>query len=289
MKRKFEQEAEERFLTNFGIEYPYKNKIKAKLQIEKGKILVLAVLHEPYSNEKILKDCLQHNDSEEVILAGDIGDFYSKSRFRKTKYVSFRDEVRSIFYRLEWLSINFQSIKIMLGNHDNRPEKKLAEALGDDVDLLALTENNLLKRLASYFDNIQIVGTTLITSDSSYNVDMTHIFQYGDCIFTHAEKSMTQESALMGGISLYLSKWKKELKLKDYKVIAQAHNHTALKQCKGSECWFMIPTCSEKKSIGFDYVYNTRMIGNPPQSGYMLMYQKNGVTDINRTNYFIYE
>jgi hypothetical protein len=68
---------------------------------------------------------------------------------------------------------------------------------------------------------------------------------------------------------------------------AQAHNHSAMKLMKGDELRMLIPTAAHGESIGFEYIYNTRMIGNPPQKGYTLLYQKNGKTDFNKTNFVI--
>ena len=270
------------FLENLGLSYPYyqqKNKFR---KVTKDKVMVLADLHEPYTNDKLFKEMFEADgDCETCIVAGDIGDFYSKSRFRKQRLVSFKEELRSVFMRMEWLSIHFKYVKIQVGNHDNRAEKKFQELLGDTADLLFLTENNLLKRLASFFDNIEIVGTTLLTNDNSFNIDLTHIWQFGDIIFTHAEISATQESAILTRISQQLFRWKKDFGLKNYKIIMQGHNHTALLQYKGDEVWVLLPCMANKKSLGFGYIYSSRLMGNPPQIGYTTLLQVNGVTDKN--------
>lgn len=288
-KLAFDEDSEIRFLKYFRIitndnEYPYQppsKKFNAKTDPEKN--LVLSDIHEPYADITVMRECLNHRDAETIIIPGDIGDFYSKSRFKKTRHVSFKEEGLSVFRRLEWCSTNFKNVKVMLGNHDNRPEKMITGRMQDgEVDLLILTEQNLLKRFASYFDNIEVVGLQI-----SSEIEMTHIYQHGDCIFTHGELSAAQESMVLERISNYLSKWKDRLKLKPYRAILQAHNHTAMKLMKGDELRMMIPTASQSESIGFEYIYSTRMIGNPPQKGYTILYQKNGITDFNRTNYFI--
>ena len=284
-KKKFQDEQEKRFLTYFGIEYPYvPPKHKWSKDIVQGKILLSADWHEPYMSDLIRKEMLTHKDAETHIVAGDIGDYYSKSRFRKTKHVTFKEEVQSVFHALEYLSTHWKTVKVMLGNHDNRPEKimlgKVAET--GEIDLLVLTEMNLLKRLASYFDNIEVVGTSI-----NGDIELTHIYQFGDAIFTHGELSMKQDSAILERISTYLSQWRTRLKLKPYRAIFQAHNHRATKTIKSDELQMLIPTASEGESIGFEYIYGTRMIGTPPQQGYTVLYQKNGITEFNKTNYYI--
>ena len=284
-KKKFQDEQEKRFLTYFGIEYPYvPPKHKWSKDIVQGKILLSADWHEPYMSDLIRKEMLTHKDAETHIVAGDIGDYYSKSRFRKTKHVTFKEEVQSVFHALEYLSTHWKTVKVMLGNHDNRPEKimlgKVAET--GEIDLLVLTEMNLLKRLASYFDNIEVVGTSI-----NGDIELTHIYQFGDAIFTHGELSMKQDSAILERISTYLSQWRTRLKLKPYRAIFQAHNHRATKTIKSDELQMLIPTASEGESIGFEYIYGTRMIGTPPQQGYTVLYQKNGITEFNKTNFHI--
>jgi hypothetical protein len=151
-----------------------------------------------------------------------------------------------------------------------------------EVDLLVLTEQNLLKRLASYFDNIEVVGTRI-----GSEIELTHIYQYGDALITHGEISLKQDSSILERLSTYLGQWQHRLDLKPYRAIFQAHNHRAMKMIKGDELQMLIPTASDSKQIGFEYVYGTRMIGTPPQHGYTLLYQRNGKTEFNRTNFIL--
>ena len=80
----------------------------------------------------------------------------------------------------------------MIGNHDNRPEKTIGALFEGNVDLLIMTEQNLLRRIASYFPNVQVVGTQLDSRDFI----LTHIYQFGDIIFTHGELSRVQKTAV---------------------------------------------------------------------------------------------
>jgi hypothetical protein len=115
---------------------------------------------------------------------------------------------------------------------------------------------------------------------------LSHIWQYGDIIFTHAEKSQTQKSALLGGLSLQIFRWSQHWGLKPYSVIAQGHNHFALKTDMGKETWFLLPAGADPRQLGFAYIHSTRLIGDPPVVGYTIFHQENGVTDTNRSNYY---
>lgn len=285
---KYYEEESARFLDFLQIPYPYIVPPKEWLtETDPNKILAFFDPHEPYAIEELFKEALKHKDAGMVVIGGDLGDFYSKSRYRKTHSVDFSHEVREIFYRMEWLSTHFKKVKIMKGNHDDRPEKKIADLFTDgEIDLKILTENNLLGRLASYFDNIEMVGTKV--KNHTYDINLSHIWQFNDIIFTHAEISRKQDSTIMEYLSNYLHTWRYKLQLKPYRVIMQGHNHRMMKGAKGDELWMLCPTAMQDVSIGGEYIYSPRCQGAPPQRGYAVIYQNDGVTDWNKTNIELY-
>jgi len=280
--------ADKRLLEYIGVDYPYKRpKSEWNPKPDNEKILVLADPHNPYYSTRVEKAAEREKDAGLVIVPGDVGDYYSKSRFRKNRAVSFATEVYSVFKYMEWLSTNWREVKIQIGNHDNRPEKAVMDIMGKDIDLMILTEQNLLLNLASFFDNIEIVGTQIEgepqANGRQFKVGLTHIYQHGDIVFTHGEKSMEQASALMAKISVYLHQWKGLLRLKPYKIIAQAHNHADFRMSAGTEKWIQLPAACEPVSIGMEYIFGSRMIGKPPSTGYAIFYQDNGETDYNHS------
>ena len=274
-------EQEKAFLTNFNIPFPYNRPPSDWISSDPEKILVLSDLHEPYGSEMVLEEAkARHKDAGTLVIPGDLGDYYSKSRFRKQRHVSFKDEVRAIFFRLEWLATNWPTVKVMLGSHDNRPEKAIMSVLGDTTDLLVMTEQNLLKHLASYFDNIEVVDLQI----PDKGIGLTHIYQFGDIVFTHGEISRVQKTATLDKVSKYLHDWSAFLGLKPFKVIAQAHNHQDLKTSEGGEFWFMLPTASDPYSLGFEYILSAKMWGKPPKVGYSIFRQSKGETDYNQSH-----
>src|SRR5690606_23760087 len=105
------KDADKQFLESLGIEYPYKHPgYQWKDNTDKDKYLILADLHEPYADDITLRKPLEHKDAETDIVVGDIGDYYGKSKFRKTRVVSLKEELRSIFLRLQWLSVHFKKV-----------------------------------------------------------------------------------------------------------------------------------------------------------------------------------
>lgn len=277
------KERELAFCEMFTIPFPYipPEPLYSKT-VDERKILVLSDPHEPYGAEFVYADALNnHGDAALLVVPGDLGDYYSKSRFRKNQSADFREEVRSVFKRMEWMSAHFRSVKIMMGNHDNRPEKKIKDLLNVDPELLIFTELNLLKHLSCYFHNVEIVEHRIAKT----RLGVTYIWQMPetDIVFTHAEISRAQKSATLEYISNWLHKSRHFLGIKDYRVIVQGHNHQSMKTDEDGETWMMVPTASDPYSLGFEYILQ-RMYKTPPVIGYTVLYHDNGVCDTNASH-----
>jgi hypothetical protein len=277
---------QERLFNFMHLPFPYRRPKQILTKPERGKLLIISDPHVIYENRIVHKHIEANDkDAETVIVTGDLGDYYSKSRFRKTRYVSFTEELAGVFRYLEWLATNFKSVKVMIGNHDNRPEKYVVGRLDNgSVDLLIMTEQNLLQHLAANFDNIDVVGTQLDATD----INLTHIYQYGDIVFTHGEISMKQNSANLDRVEEYLDNWKHVLNLKPFRVIAQGHNHRDSSDSSKDRKRFLLPTASNPFSVGFEYIYGSRMIGKPPAIGYSVFHQYEGETDVNESQNIIF-
>jgi len=271
---------EEAFCKRFNIPYPY---VPPKRDFHKkpvaGKLAIMSDPHEPYISAEVPAHILAyHHDAEMLVIPGDLGDYYSKSRFARSHPGTFRDEVFAVFKRLEWASTHFRQVKVMLGNHDNRPEKKISSLLQVDVELLIFTETNLLEHLAAYFPNVEVVNHKIVRE----GVTLTYVWQFGDMIFLHGEISRTQSSATMEWLSIWLHRWQHFLKLKPYSVIFQGHNHQSMKQDIDGETWVQMPTSSDPYSLGMEYIHK-RMYKNPPVIGYTIAHHAEGKCDANRT------
>lgn len=284
---KHHQDRDARFLEFIGrtVEYKQPKKDHAKNTIP-GKLVVISDPHEPYSRKSIWDEVLrEHKDADHIHINGDIADFYSKSRFKKTDHERFDAELAAVFDRLEWLSTHWKRVTIIRGNHDNRTEKAIAGLL--DSDMLFLTEQDLLSYMCAWFDNIEVVGERI--SVEGKNVDISFVWQFNDIIFTHIERSQKQSSALLDTIGQQLHKWSRLLKLKPYRIIIQAHNHRASFDTNGSEYLYLCPMVANVATNGLKYALSPSLNGAPPISGYMVLYHENGQTDINKTRLRIIE
>ncbi|NWG72750.1 MAG: hypothetical protein HXY23_14255 [Parvularculaceae bacterium] len=283
-KRRWDEDGRNLF-EFMGLPWPYRRPKQAWKRAEDGKILTLADPHEPCANEVVMLHAWKyHRDARTVIVTGDLGDYYSRSRFRKRKHVAFRDELVAVFNRLEWLATNWLDVRVMIGNHDDRPEKYMTDNV-PDAESLIMTERNMLDRLAGFFDNVQIVGHQV----PGTAVNITHIYQHGDILFTHGEVSLKQDSGILTRIDDYAKAWNSHLDLKPWRVLAQSHNHReSSKASSRGKKWMLLPTCSDPYGTSFDYIYTPRMMGTPPDVGFSIFWQFGGVTDINESRSFVF-
>lgn len=275
------------FIEKLGKHYPYiqpkKNYCK---KINNEKIINISDPHEPYSSKQVWNEILEkHHDAAHIHINGDIADFYSKSRFRKTEHENFDNELKIIFDRLEWLSTHWKRVTLIRGNHDNRVEKRMQSLV--DSDMVFLTKTDLLSYMCAYFDNIEVVGERVISNDGS-SADIDFIWQCGDIIFTHIERSSKQSSALLDGISSQIHKWSRAFNLRPYRIIMQGHNHRCTFDTNGVEYLYICPMAASLTTTGLKYALSPSLNGAPPIIGYVEIYQKDGITDINKTKIRIF-
>ncbi len=290
-KNKLQEEhekADNAFLTFIGKDYPYiQPKKNYSKKIINEKIINVSDPHEPYSFQPVWDDIYKnHHDAAHIHVNGDIADFYSKSRFKKTVHEEFSNELKVIFERLEWLSTNWKKITLIRGNHDNRVEKLMASLVNSDM--LFLTKTDLLSYLCAFFDNIELVGERITSTDGTV-ADIDFIWQCGDIIFTHIERSQKQSSGLLETISNQMHRWSKMFNLKPYRVIMQGHNHRCTFDTNGAEYLYICPMAACLTTNGLKYALSPSLNGVPPITGYIEIYQKDGITDVNKTRIKIFE
>ena len=281
-------EEDARVLFQFmGLDWPYIRPLPCWAEtVDPHKIVTIADPHRPYGNQVVLNHIAKNErDAGTVLVTGDAGDYYSRSRFKKKKHEPFSRELRSVFDFLEWLATNWRNALVMIGNHDDRPEKHVGGML-DDAESLIMTESNMLDTLAGFFDNVKIVGHQI----PGTAVNLTHIYQHGDIIFTHGELSARQDSAILTRIDNYIANWANHIKLEPWRVLAQSHNHREnFKKTSRGKAWFLLPTASDPYGTGFEYIYSPRMIGEPPDVGYNVFYQVDGETVFNRCQSYVFQ
>lgn len=284
---KHDKSAHKEFLEYIKIPFPYvppKKNFSKNVNLQK--LICVSDPHDPYGDERVWKDLLEkHHDAPHIHINGDLSDFYSKSHFVMFSHENFNDELYAIFRRMEWLSTHFRRVTLILGNHDNRTEKKIASLITSD--LLPLIETNLIKYMAAFFDNIDVVGERVVDERTREQVDIGFIWQYKDIVFTHIERSMKQSSSLAEQIVSALLSWGNTFKLKPFRVVIQAHNHRAMKETTGGITVILAPMAARLTGKGLHYALQPSLRGKPPQTGYTIIYMKDNKTDINETNNYL--
>src|SRR5689334_8394789 len=106
------QRGEERLFGFMGLNYPYNRPVsKWSKDFDPSKIVCVSDPHEPYGAFPVFQEVERlHKDAEVLVCPGDVGDYYSKSRFKKNQNVDFKLEVRSVFLRLEWMATHFRRV-----------------------------------------------------------------------------------------------------------------------------------------------------------------------------------
>jgi hypothetical protein len=242
---------------------------------DKNKVLVMADIHAPYHNEKMVNDAIESNkDASRLMIAGDAVDLYSASHFRKTKHVNMGQELGMDFAFLKSISEEFDEVLLMLSNHDQRLRKYLFDNVPNE--LLDFVKLDFLELLLGLIPNLKIVRQQ---TTGTRKIDF--IYKHNDVVFSHAEISSIILAQPVQKIKPKLDEWDSYMNLDGYKVLIQAHNHQCGMVQVGDKILYQIPCMIDLDQIAFDYVFNGRMAGRLPAFGYMVLNYIDDKIDIN--------
>lgn len=239
-------------------------------------ILVFGDAHIPWHDEKALAKILSLK-ADEVVINGDILDCYSASRFTKEyTNVLLKEEIAQGRVYLEALAERFPVIKLIEGNHDARYRKVIQQFLPYLVDVLPYSITEILSKDMPNVTPVSntIKGTSSSIPDTESRSD--HWYCVGDAVIGHWEFfSQIQGRAAEKAFS-WISKWKEFFQFeKDPKVLIQGHTHRFSRtELPG------MTTLYEGGCVCKPQAYQLRAngYGVPPQVGYILLNQRDGVT-----------
>jgi len=232
------------------------------------KILHLGDPHIPFQNDEQIQIAMNRNASADVVVTTEIIDCYSISRFNKNLSVPFEVEIDNAVRYLEALSENFPLVIITSGNHDKRIDKAFMK--GVPPSLLWLVKGSILNLLARPFPNV-------IVSE-------TPVLQINDAIFTHAEFFSKVDLKAAMNVRSFLSEWSDTLDLRDFSLVVESHTHMVGATYRGGSLKVMESGCLCKVP---DYAV-LGFYSKPQTNGYVVVVQKNGVTDFNLTREFVF-
>lgn len=238
---------------------------KCNLKKSPLKDLLIADVHTPFHHKEILAQTIEDNlDAQNIWIAGDWWDFYSKSFYRKEVDIRFEVEFREGFAELWKLSDKFEKIYIMLSNHDMRFAKWLYDHV--PTEALPFTDSKSPEKLLQTIPNLTIINQKCIRDR-----EVEYIHQYKNMLITHIEMSRKDPIKAVIDIEKELQKWTEVFKFSDYDMLLQAHNHNSGKIKFGSRYLFGIPCMIDIGQPAFNYVFRGKLQGNPPALGYVVL------------------
>jgi predicted phosphodiesterase len=240
------------------------------------RIVICSDFHAPFQHPQALAELCQV-EADTCIVAGDLQDHYSISRFLKYEKVPITMELAAAQMILEQLSHRFAHVYCIEGNHDSaRFEKLLADRLPheaiDIIRFLSKTGNlSSMEALCSQFRNVELVKHKI--GDTTVNWFM----QKGDLIVSHAEKYSRVPGSALRGIEDWFSDFEQTLNLDPWRVLVQAHTHAMAMFPYGAD---KVLVESGAMCLTHKYQLSARIAGRPQRIGWVTMSQRDDVTSL---------
>jgi hypothetical protein len=244
-------------------------------------------IHVPYQKEWAVGRFISDNrDADVCWIPGDVMDLLSFSHYPKTSQkFSAVEEFQAGRVLIKALSENFPKVVIMSGNHDDRFIKYLVR-LNIPPDILEFFRmmcpdfDSPLAKICAPFPNVEVAKPKEL-DDAKF----PFIHQIGDCILSHAEKFSKIPNRAVGDVIHWLQSYARPQGLvDDFKVVIQAHTHQAGKTYND---YGVVGIEAGTLSAVPGYAGNPKLMGaqRPSVVGYTVVYQEDGITDRNATNF----
>lgn len=252
---------------------------------KRTKILVMSDTHIPFHNEKVMREIVElHKDADCLVIPGDILDCYAVSRFSKKKQFPLKDELTIAVSIFDWLVSVFPKIIILEGNHTDRVRKYFESRI--DPSLLFLVKYDLLELIASPYSNVQIVKESYQFPNGNGSEVINYFTKVGeDCLIGHFETSSKMPMKAAMTAYEWLTSWGNYFNINKITLFLQAHTHRLSKYPVGDGTTVVGETgCVAQIQ---DYAVDSGAKYSAHLNGYWIVYQDNGITDINASNFYI--
>lgn len=247
------------------------------------RIVVAGDFHAPFHCVESVGELIarESNYTDTLVIAGDLMDFYSISRFLKYEHIPIEQEIAGADALLGQLAAAFPDVVVVEGNHDApRFEKQLRGLLTPEmmhcVELLTGGNLSIVKMLAKRYTNVRFAP------QPAGNFSLGWITQIGDLVVTHAEKFSSVPGSAIRKIEEGLADFDHIYNLKPWRVLLQAHTHA----------YSLIPWHADKllgetgcMCVTHGYQMTARMGGRPQRQGYVKLTQHDGKTDVNSVRF----
>lgn len=241
------------------------------------RIVIAGDFHAPFEHTEAVALMLAETQGyDQIIVNGDLQDFYSASRFVHKEYVPIEREMAAVDALLAHFAAQYPDVLLVDGNHDRpRFEKALRAQLS--LELMSvieyLTGGNLsaIKVVAKRYPNVRFAPIQVGRHAIAWCA------QEGDILCSHAEKYSKVPGSALRVIEEWFSDQHETLGLKPWRLLVQAHTHMG--------AWF--PWRSDKLLVeGFclsqthSYQLDSKIAGRGQRLGYVTLTQRDGVTNL---------
>lgn len=254
--------------------------------------VVVSDIHAPYHNVKALDWMIKRtaHKAKRLVIGGDLSDMFNFSKYAKFEnHFSPLDEIKSVQSLLINFSEAYETVEVMRGNHDDRFIKYL-QRQGIPTSVFDIFNHmhgeyalHPIYVLARSLGNVKVVEPM----NKDY-AQFCYLHQVGDCVISHAEKFSQQTNKVAEDVIKSLMSYHvPEGVIKPFKVLIQCHTHQAGKTWNDFSKIGIENGCM---SLTPDY---TGQAKNLPRRksvvGYTELWQTNGVSDIEKTNFIPFQ
>ena len=256
------------------------------------KVLVLSDLHIPFTCDQLIQHALaEHADADEVVLLGDIWDMYAVSRFGKERQIDVIVELEQGTALILQLLERFPKVVVVLGNHDTRPvrwvERENPQMIPLVLSPLEYVRYRLVRdRQEHLLERLVVPEYTVTGSHPGYPVRTNYVYLVGDALLGHFEVSRKGPSTTVYRLATeWLPFWGPMVGAERVRALVQGHVHR-LSKCQFGPYLLIESGCCAHV---MGYTVRSPLAYSVPGVGYVVLYQKDGVTDFNRSGYYVYQ
>lgn len=248
------------------------------------RIVVAGDFHAPFHDVEAVAELIAREGpyTDTLIISGDLFDLYAVSRFPKREPMTIEQEWAAGTALLAQLASAFPDVLIIHGNHDERVERQLRAMLPPElvhaVEILTGGDFSLIKQAAKRHSNVRVAHHV---AEGGYSLPW--LVQVGDLIVSHAEKYSITPGAALRKIEEALADFEHVYRLKDWRVLIQAHTHTHSSLIWHADKYLWEGGCMCLNPQG--YQMTARVGGRSQKQGYITLTQHEGKTDVNSVRF----
>lgn len=275
---KYDQDAE-KFFNWIGKSKDFVNSHPPVEKTEEEISIIITDVHVPYHHKENLKRVIDEwsGKAHRLIVGGDFLNGTQLSAHPKMIVEDFQKELSEGRQIAELLDSAFPEVIYTDDNHvHGRMQRLLAKVMTPDLHFLVQHPYDLLLK------NLPNSKRAKAYHTSEYGEDIGWFHVQGDSVIAHAESSSGIDLKATRQLESWLNKWSPILGLPKIRFIAQGHVHrlSITYDADSAVCQTGCMTSME----ALRYSLTPELKGHPPSHGYVVLVQKNGVTDLNKTH-----